>query len=75
VLLAAVRLSALGTKRTFAASQHFVRYWGTADIPTGIASIDAPRQHARQRRAHAPSAVQRSRLQSLSGSRREQLSR
>jgi hypothetical protein len=26
-----VRLSAVGTKRTFAAPQHFVRYWTRAD--------------------------------------------
>jgi hypothetical protein len=26
------RMSACGTKRTFAAPQHFVRYWTRADI-------------------------------------------
>jgi hypothetical protein len=33
MLFAAVHWSAIGTKRTFAALQHFVRYWTRADMP------------------------------------------
>jgi len=40
-----------------------------------LQGVHAPRQHARERRANARRVVTRSRLQSLSGSRRERLSR
>ena len=40
-------------KASFRYAAKFGRYWGHSGHPSRIASINDPRQHARQRRAHA----------------------